>query len=114
MEKQSFTNAIEGIVGEIEELTPFTWSSNHTPIFAIAKVINIPSLEKPEIHFPKPLLYPLKQWATSSSSPSLAKRHKPENPNLPENIVSSQKTPKTNRKTYVNHAEKAQMKEAKE
>jgi hypothetical protein len=34
-------------------------------VSSIAKTINTPNLEKTEIDFPKPLLYPLKQWTTT-------------------------------------------------
>jgi hypothetical protein len=76
-----------------------------------AKTVNSPSLKIPETTFPEPLLYPLKQWATS---PSFSTRQKPENLDLPEKSVPSQKTPKKRRKTHVNHAKKAWMEEAEE
>jgi hypothetical protein len=34
------------------------------------KTINSPDLEIPQTTFPKPLQYPLKQWTSSTSSPS--------------------------------------------
>jgi hypothetical protein len=43
-------------------------------VSSIAKTINKPDLEIPETTFPKPLHYPLKQWATASTSPSFPQR----------------------------------------
>lgn len=47
-------------------------------VSSIAKAINTPNLEIPETTFPKPLHYPLKQWTTSTSSPSFSVGQKPE------------------------------------
>jgi CRISPR-associated endonuclease Cas1 len=43
-------------------------------VSSIAKTINTPNLQKTQTTFPKPLHYPLKQWATSSSPPSFSAR----------------------------------------
>ncbi len=45
-------------------------------VSSIARTLNTPNLQKTETAFPKPLNYPPKQWATTSSSPSFSLRQK--------------------------------------
>jgi CRISPR-associated endonuclease Cas1 len=84
-------------------------------VSSIAKTINTPNIEKPETTFPKPLLYPLKQWTTTSSSASLSTRnHKPQNPRSPRKFSSLPKNTQNKAENHVNHARKARKEEAKE